>query len=68
MAEERLDHVLGDRPRFVLPRMEPRERREVTYSIRSHVRGRHHLGPLALRVRDPFGLATVAVVFPARPR
>ena len=64
MAEERLDHVLGDRPRFVLPRMEPRERREVTYSIRSHVRGRHHLGPLALRVRDPFGLATVASVVP----
>jgi uncharacterized protein (DUF58 family) len=64
LVEEGLDQVLGDRPRFVLPRMEPAERREVTYSIRSHVRGRHHLGPLALRVRDPFGLATVATVLP----
>jgi uncharacterized protein (DUF58 family) len=64
LVEERLDPVLGDAPRFVLPRMEPRERREVAYSIRSHVRGRHHLGPLALRVRDPFGLATAATVLP----
>ena len=59
-----MDYVLGDRPRFVLPRMEPGERREVTYAIRSHVRGRHQLGPLGLRVRDPFGLATVATALP----
>ena len=64
LAEERMDYVLGDRPRFVLPRMEPGERREVTYAIRSHVRGRHQLGPLGLRVRDPFGLATVATALP----
>lgn len=57
LADERLDYVLGDRPRFVLPRMDPGDVREVTYQIRSHVRGRHRLGPLALRVRDPFGLA-----------
>jgi len=41
--------------------MGPGERREVTYDIRSHVRGRHRLGPLSLRVRDPFGLATIAL-------
>jgi len=40
--------------------MEPGEIREVDYQIRSHVRGRHRLGPLTLRVRDPFGLATMA--------
>ncbi len=60
LAEERVDFVLGDRPRFVLPPMEPGEIREVDYQIRSHVRGRHRLGPLTLRVRDPFGLATIA--------
>ena len=64
LAEERLDHVLGDRPRFVLPPMEPGDIREVDYQIRSHVRGRHRLGPLTLRVRDPFGLATVAASTP----
>lgn len=65
LAEERLDHVLGDRPRFVLPPMEPGDIREVDYQIRSHVRGRHRLGPLTLRVRDPFGLATIAAATPS---
>ena len=60
LAEERVDYLLGDRPRFVLPPMEPGEIREFDYQIRSHVRGRHRLGPLTLRVRDPFGLATIA--------
>jgi uncharacterized protein (DUF58 family) len=64
LAEERLDHVLGDRPRFVLPPMEPGDIREVDYQIRSHVRGRHRLGPLTLRMRDPFGLATTAASLP----
>jgi len=60
LAEEHVDPVLGDPPRFVLPPMEPGDIREVDYEIRSHVRGRHRLGPLTLRVRDPFGLATFA--------
>ena len=60
LAEERVDYLLGDRPRFILPPMEPGEIREVDYQIRSPVRGRHQLGPLTLRVRDPFGLATIA--------
>ena len=64
LAEERLDHVLGDRPRFVLPPMEPGDIREVDYQIRSHVRGRHRLGPLTLRMRDPFGLATIVATAP----
>lgn len=64
LAEERLDHVLGDRPRFVLPPMEPGDIREMDYQIRSHVRGRHRLGPLTLRIRDPFGLATIAATTP----
>ncbi len=58
LAEERLDYVLGDRPRFLLGRMSPGERREVEYDVRSHLRGRHALGPLAVQLRDPFGLTT----------
>lgn len=64
LGEERIDFALGDRPRFVLPPMEAGEIREVGYEIRSHVRGRHQLGPLTLRARDPFGLATIATSVP----
>ena len=64
LAEERVDYVLGDRPRFVLPSLESGEIREIDYQVRSHVRGRHRLGPLTLRVRDPFGLATIATSLP----
>lgn len=64
LAEERVAYVLGDRQRFVLTPMEPGEIREVDYQIRSHVRGRHTLGPLMLRVRDPFGLATIGASLP----
>ncbi len=62
LAEEQLDYALGDRPRFVLPRMEPGARRRLTYRVRSHVRGRHVLGPVALRQRDPFGLTHVGLL------
>lgn len=60
LAEERVDRLLGERPRFVLPPMEPGDIRELYYQIRAPVRGRHRLGPVTLRVRDPFGLATYA--------
>jgi uncharacterized protein (DUF58 family) len=64
LAEERVHHLLGDRPRFVLPPMEPGDIREVSYQIRCQVRGRYRLGPLMLRVRDPYGLATVTASLP----
>ncbi len=57
MAEESLDYALGDRPRFVLPSLAPGRSQEIQYSVRSHTRGVHRLGPLGVRVRDPFGLS-----------
>lgn len=63
MAEEHLDYALGDRPRFVVPRLRRRERQEVHYTVRSLVRGRHKLGPLGVRLRDPFGLSTRVAAF-----
>ncbi|QKE84450.1 DUF58 domain-containing protein [Arthrobacter sp. NEB 688] len=56
MAEEGIDYALGDRPRFVVAAMRGGTTQEVQYSVRSHTRGVHHLGPLRVRVRDPFGL------------
>ncbi|WP_265444383.1 DUF58 domain-containing protein [Flexivirga meconopsidis] len=58
LAEERVDYVLGDRPRFVLPRTDPGGSREVSYTVRSHLRGRYPLGPVTLHQRDPFGLTS----------
>jgi uncharacterized protein (DUF58 family) len=59
LAEENVHYLLGDRPRFVLPPMEPGDVRAVDYQIRSQVRGRFVLGPLSLRRQDPYGLATI---------
>ena len=50
-----MDHALGDRPRFVIPRLAPGEHQQLPYRVRSNVRGRHRLRPLSrLRVKDPF--------------
>ncbi|GGK68566.1 DUF58 domain-containing protein [Ornithinimicrobium pekingense] len=56
LAEEHLDFQLGDRPRFVLPRLAPGEDRRLRYAVRSRHRGAYPLGPVLLRQRDPFGL------------
>jgi uncharacterized protein (DUF58 family) len=59
LVEDRVPYVLGSRPRFVLNKVEPNGRRRVVYRVRSDVRGRYLLGPLALRLADPFGLVEV---------
>lgn len=56
LAEEHLDYQLGDRPRFILPRMEQGEERRLRYPVHSRHRGAYTLGPVLLRQRDPFGL------------
>ena len=66
LVEERVPYVLGTRPRFVLPGLEPGDRRGVAYSVRSEVRGRFTIGPLAVRLSDPFGLVEQARSFTAR--
>ncbi len=66
LVEDRVPYVLGSRPRFVLDRVEPRGRREVTYTVRSDVRGRYPLGPLSIRLTDPFGMCELQRSFSAR--
>jgi uncharacterized protein (DUF58 family) len=64
LAEEHVDHLLGDRPRFILPAMRPGDIREARYRIRAQVRGQYRIGPLTLYRHDPFGLANVAISMP----
>ncbi|MEU6808385.1 DUF58 domain-containing protein [Streptomyces sp. NPDC046831] len=63
MLQDRVPYVLGPRPRFVLDRVEPGGRREVSYRVRSDLRGRYPLGPLQLRLSDPFGMCELARSF-----
>ncbi|WP_327069589.1 DUF58 domain-containing protein [Kitasatospora sp. NBC_01250] len=65
MLEDRVPYVLGPRPRFVLDRVEPRGFREVSYRVRSDLRGRYPLGPLQLRLSDPFGMVELTRAFTA---
>ncbi|MEU9414104.1 DUF58 domain-containing protein [Streptomyces sp. NPDC048272] len=65
MLQDRVPYVLGPRPRFVLDRVEPGGRREVSYRVRSDLRGRYPLGPLQLRLTDPFGMVELTRSFSA---
>ena len=64
LLEDQVPYVLGTRPRFVVDQMGPRWRREVAYTVRSDVRGRYELGPMAVRVSDQFGLVELTRSFP----
>ncbi|WP_406144365.1 DUF58 domain-containing protein [Streptomyces anulatus] len=65
MLQDRVPYVLGPRPRFVLDRVESGGRREVSYRVRSDLRGRYPLGPLQLRLSDPFGMCELSRSFSA---
>ncbi|MQS07343.1 DUF58 domain-containing protein [Streptomyces alkaliphilus] len=66
LLEDRVPYVLGPRPRFVLDRVEPGGHREVSYRVRSDLRGEYPLGPLQLRLTDPFGMVELNRSFSAR--
>ena len=66
LVEDRVPLELGARPRFVIDRLAPRSHRDVTYDVRSDVRGRFMVGPLVLRVADPFGLCALDRSFSQR--
>lgn len=63
LVEDRLPYALGRRPRFVLDRLESRGVRRLDYRIRADTRGRYRLGPLAVRLTDPFGLVELVRSF-----
>ncbi len=61
--EDALPYALGARPRFVLDRVEPHGVRDVTYSVSSPARGHVTIGPLSVRMADPFGLCELTRSF-----
>ena len=56
LLEDHVPYVLGTRARFLLDHTGPRWRQTVSYTVRSELRGRYEIGPLSVRVSDPFGL------------
>ncbi len=56
LLEDQIPYVLGSRPRFVIDRMGPRWRRQAEYQVRSEVRGKFTIGPMKVRLSDPFGM------------
>ena len=63
LMEDALPYTLGGRPRFVLDKVEPRGVRDVSYPVRADVRGRYPVGPLSVRLTDPFGLVELTRAF-----
>ncbi|HEV2089249.1 MAG TPA: DUF58 domain-containing protein, partial [Cryptosporangiaceae bacterium] len=63
LLEEQLPYALGGRPRFVLDRLRARQASTVSYALRADTRGRYDLGPLTVRLTDPFGLCSLTRSF-----
>jgi uncharacterized protein (DUF58 family) len=63
LLEDQVPYVLGTRPRFVVEGISSGWRRTVTYQVRSDVRGRFEIGPMSVRVTDPFGLVELGRTF-----
>jgi uncharacterized protein (DUF58 family) len=59
LLEDRLPYQLGPGARFVVPGIPGGDRELLHYELRAAARGRYSIGPLAVRLADPFGLAQV---------
>jgi len=64
LLEDRLPYALGSRPRLVLERLGAGQASSVAYTVRADVRGRYEVGPLVVRLTDPFGLCELTRSFP----
>ncbi|GAB1646002.1 DUF58 domain-containing protein [Krasilnikovia sp. MM14-A1259] len=65
LLEDRLPYALGSRPRVVLERLGAHQASSVAYTVRADVRGRYAIGPLVIRLTDPFGLCELERSFPS---
>lgn len=68
LLEDRLPYALGSRPRVVLERLGAHQASSVAYTVRADVRGRYPVGPLVIRLTDPFGLCELNRSFPSVDR
>lgn len=63
LLEDHVPYVLGTRPRFVVEGIGKGWKQTVTYQVRSDVRGKFEIGPMSVRVTDPFGLVELGRTF-----
>ena len=63
LVEDTLPSALEAAPRYALDRVEPHGVREIRYTVRPAVRGRYPIGPLTVRITDPFGLVELVRSF-----
>jgi uncharacterized protein (DUF58 family) len=63
LADDQIPYALGSPPRFILDRIPPHRSVEVSYRIRPELRGQFDIGPVRLRVGDPFGLCELRLPF-----
>ncbi len=63
LLEDHVPYVLGTRPRFVVDGVGHGWHRQVSYQVRSDVRGRFEIGPMSVRVSDAFGLVELGRAF-----
>ena len=68
LLEDRLPYALGSRPRLVLERLGGQRASTVAYTVRAEVRGRYEVGPLVVRLTDPFGLCELTRSFATTAR
>jgi len=68
LLEDEVPYTLGGRPRFTVDRVGPGQHRTVRYPVRSDARGRYRIGPLRLRLADPFGLVELTRSFTSTDR
>ena len=66
LAEDSVPYAIGTRPRYVLDKIERNGSRELTYSLRSDLRGKFEIGPLQLRAADSFGLVEMTRLLSGR--
>jgi uncharacterized protein (DUF58 family) len=63
LAEDAIPYALGTRPRYVLDGVERGGVRELSYPLRSDLRGKFTIGPLEVRIADAFGLVELGRSF-----
>jgi uncharacterized protein (DUF58 family) len=68
LAEEQLPRALGERPRFTISGMRVGHTRRVEYPLRAAVRGSYEIGPIQIRIVDPFGMLALRQQFAVTSR
>jgi uncharacterized protein (DUF58 family) len=65
LVEDTIPYLLGGRPRVVIERLAPRRPIDVGYHLSGETRGRYRVGPLTVRLLDPFGMCELPRAFTA---